>query len=165
MRRPRIDRVILLLLAWAVCMLVAPAMAQAPDAGKDAGTDAAPAAAPAKVSADADVDAVKSKTAQIRALMEETLDVSVDPTSLFDVKLDDARAVSVEVARLRTLLAEAGADAADAGAGGTLDAGTPAPGQKETKKDTKRAGTKPAAAEQPDASVSRTPLPSEKLSA
>ncbi|HMR80555.1 MAG TPA: hypothetical protein PKD61_35845, partial [Polyangiaceae bacterium] len=91
MRRPRIDRVILLLLAWAVCMLVAPAMAQAPDAGKDAGTDAAPAAAPAKVSADADVDAVKSKTAQIRALMEETLDVSVDPTSLFDVKLDDAR--------------------------------------------------------------------------
>ncbi len=162
--RPRIDRVILLPLVWAVCTLALPAMAQTQDAGGDAGADAA-LTAPPKVSTDADVDVVKNKTAQVRALIAETLDVSVDPASLFDVKLDDPRAVSVEIARLRTLLAEAGADAVDAGAGDTLDAGTPAPGQKDTKKDTKRAGTKRSAADQPDASAPRRPPPSQKLSA
>lgn len=58
----------------------------------DAGTDAA-----ASVPAD-------PRVAQIQALIEGTLDVTIDPNSLFDVSLADDAALRLEIIRLRTFL-------------------------------------------------------------
>jgi hypothetical protein len=44
------------------------------------------------------------KTRQIRDLMDGTLPTAVDPASLFDVDLHDAVAVTIEAARLQSLL-------------------------------------------------------------
>lgn len=63
-----------------------------PPSDLDAGTDAA-------TSLPAD-----PRVAQIRALLDGTLDVSVDPSSLFDVSLDDDAAIRLEIVRLEALL-------------------------------------------------------------
>ena len=71
-----------------------------PAAGQDAGapsavasTDATPPPAPSD-----------PRTAQVRALLAETLDVAVAPQALFDVTLDDEAALQIEAARVRAFL-------------------------------------------------------------
>lgn len=44
------------------------------------------------------------RTAQVRALLAQTLDVSVAPQTLFDVALNDEAALQIEVARVRAFL-------------------------------------------------------------
>ena len=62
------------------------------------------------------VEAIRTATARVLALLRGELDVAVAPGSLFEVPLDDERAVQVQVKRLSTLLraaqTDAGADAA-----------------------------------------------------
>lgn len=57
-------------------------------------------------------EASDPKTAQIRELMDGTLDVDVDPQSLFDVLLNDEAAMRIEAQRIRTLLAAVSVQAA-----------------------------------------------------
>jgi len=67
--------------------------------GGTAGTALASASATQAPTAPAD-----PRTAQIRALIAGTLDVSIAPQSLFDVSLNDEDALRVEAARIRSLL-------------------------------------------------------------
>src|SRR5690606_12753432 len=72
----------------------------------------APASEPAKPPPPRpDVEAVRAKTAKVRALLDGTLDPAEDPPELFDVAIHDPRAVDVEAARLRKVLAKAPAPA------------------------------------------------------
>lgn len=50
--------------------------------------------------------ALLEKTHQVRALLADTLDVSVAPASLFEVEVDDGTAVALEAQRLAALLSE-----------------------------------------------------------
>jgi hypothetical protein len=124
-----------LLLAGTALLVAAAAAAQQPDAGSPhadtakrsesnppASADAGAADAGTDVPADAGADAGPSETTRtltetathVRDLIMERLALGVDPRTLFDVDIDDARAVDLEAARLERLLE-------------TLDAGAPAP--------------------------------------
>ncbi|MCC6747472.1 MAG: AAA family ATPase [Deltaproteobacteria bacterium] len=59
--------------------------------------------------------ATRKLTGHIRDLMAERLDLTVDPSSLFEVALGDEAAIRVEAERLRTILAHAARIPADAG--------------------------------------------------
>ncbi len=70
------------------------------------------------------------RTSQIRALIDESLDVAVAPQSLFDVPLGDEAAIRIEAARLRALLVAAEAAAKPEGASSRRRAAAPAaPGE------------------------------------
>ena len=88
----RATRLLCALVAWA-CSLALSA------AGQDAGTQDA--SAPAE---ETPSPAVVSRAAQVRALIEETLDVRVSAQDLFDVALDDEAAIAIEATRLRALI-------------------------------------------------------------
>jgi hypothetical protein len=63
---------------------------------------------------------------RLRALVDDELEVAIDPAALFDVDLDDERAIAVEAERLRRIVAWAeGEGAVDAGVvdAGAVDAG------------------------------------------
>lgn len=98
------------------CLVSASARA-APDAGgldagaRDGGQDAASPAA--EVEPDPDADSLREKAARIRALGARTLELQVEPRTLFEQALDDERAIRIEIERLRAVLA--GAHTADAG--------------------------------------------------
>ena len=121
--------------------------AQAPSAAPTVAASAAPSVAPtasASVAAPPpappeepeDVAAIRTRTVRILALLDATLKDDIDPKTLFDVDLDDARAVAVEIERLRRVLAKAEqaaggvppvTDAGVADAGAPDAAGPPAP--------------------------------------
>lgn len=94
-----------------------------------------------------EISALKTVAARVRALIAGTLELGVDPSSLFDVSIRDPGAVRIEVERLRAVVAwadriaalqavdepeipdalpDAGAAVLDAGAEETADAGTEA---------------------------------------
>lgn len=83
-------------LAIAAPPLLVAGAAWSQDAGAPAGSASVDVAPPAPPS--------DPRTAQIRALLAGTLDVSVAPRSLFDVALSDEAAVQIEAARVRALL-------------------------------------------------------------
>ncbi|MBS2022336.1 MAG: hypothetical protein JST92_07990, partial [Deltaproteobacteria bacterium] len=72
----------------------------APLAAQDAGTPVSPAA----VEAPAAAAPSDPRAAEVHALLAGTLEVGVEPRSLFDVPLDDEAAIKVEAARVRALL-------------------------------------------------------------
>lgn len=130
-------------LGLAVVVSAPPLHAQAPaapsgepSASASTSASAAPTAAPstsASASAseppapeDVDVAAIRRRTEQIRALLDGTLEEDIDPRTLFDVDLDDARALAVEIERLRRVLVEAAQDGATDVDAGEADAGADA---------------------------------------
>ncbi len=112
---------------WAALAVFAASVALAEDAGPTAtfpglaappnAADGGPASSDAgdAAPAPADLVSIRTTTRQVQALIKGELDVEVDPGSLFEVQLDDERAVLVQVERLSTLLRaalpDAGADA------------------------------------------------------
>lgn len=97
---------------WVVAGLALSVPAIAQDAGvepPDSGADAA--------------QIVKDpRTDRVRALLDGSLDVQVEPRALFDIDIDDEEAVLVERARIAAMLAMA----ADGGAGQPVDRRAPA---------------------------------------
>ncbi len=91
-------RVFVALAAIAIATL--PVTAHAVDAGGDASFDAGAEAA----TSDPAVVALAGKARAVVALTQQTLDVAIAPPSLFDVPLDDERAINLEAARLAALL-------------------------------------------------------------
>ena len=85
-----------LLCAVVVMLLAFARVASSQDAGASSASTASDASASA-VAAD-------PRTAQVRALVAGSLDVSVAPQSLFDVPLEDEAALQIEAARVRALL-------------------------------------------------------------
>lgn len=117
------------------------------DAGiSDAGADAA-------ASVDPEVATLRQRARQVRALLAGSLDPSVEPQSLFDTPLGNARAVAVEVARLRALTHERLSSA---------DAGTDAAADARTIKGRTPAAPKPRKGDTPDA---QAPAPEPRLDA
>lgn len=102
-----------------------------PGSGKDDGGSAADAgadgnAAAASKDSSPQVSKLRQRARQIRALLQGELDVSVEPSTLFELSLDDGVAVRVEIERLRAIVSAADSAAADAGllpdAGASTDA-------------------------------------------
>jgi flagellar biosynthesis GTPase FlhF len=124
-------------LLWGGLLLAASAGAETRDARAEAsaGADRADAAQTSELDAAAAQRAqlarLRGLLAAIRALLTEQLDPARDPQSLFDVPLDQPAALELEARRLEQLLgqtdggmADAGAEAADAGAGESAAADT-----------------------------------------
>lgn len=110
----RVRLFVVLVLAVALAPFGAGRLAQAADAGvPDAAAHEASADALAAV--DPAVAALDKNAKQIRELLASTLDISVDPTTLFDVPLDAPRDIDIEAHRLAAMLATLDADAGDAG--------------------------------------------------
>jgi hypothetical protein len=85
--------------------LTARLAASAPDAGPSAASDiAADAAIEVDAAEDQGVSALVRAAHEVRSLCSGGLDAAVDPTSLFEVSLDDEDAVRVDALRLRVLL-------------------------------------------------------------
>jgi flagellar biosynthesis GTPase FlhF len=119
MSRSRVSsrvRTVFVLLLAAQIFFCGSAVVSAADAGltADGGAEASVEAA---VDAGFGLDALKAR--DVRALIAGTLDVAVDPASLFDVALDDAEATSLDAARIRAFLRGA-RDVADASARGRV---------------------------------------------
>jgi len=92
--------------AWLLWALLSGASAQAePDAAVEAESTATSDAGVA-LPDDPEVERLNVVTAQIGALRDGSLELGVDPASLFDVALTDEAAVAVEAERLRRLLAK-----------------------------------------------------------
>lgn len=88
-----------------------------------------PSAPPAEPPSSPEIVALHEHAARIRALIANTLELTVEPASLFTVNITDERAIGAEVRRLRAIIAAAlpPVPAADAGAGGEAgDGGAPA---------------------------------------
>ncbi|MBK8941329.1 MAG: AAA family ATPase [Polyangiaceae bacterium] len=80
----------------------APDSLPAPDAASPAASAPPPPLPPVIV--DALVDDLRKKAADIEALLKGQLDTSIEPASLFDVRLDDEPAIELESRRLAAML-------------------------------------------------------------
>lgn len=106
----------------------APAPSGAP-VGPTASAAPAVPAAPAVSAApagDPEIARLRAAAGEVGALLDGRLDPAIDPASLFQVPLDDERAIGIEVRRLRAILDADRADATPAGsaAADAPDAGT-----------------------------------------
>lgn len=104
-KRPRLS----VWLALFLSLVWAPAAAGAQPAAGSASTEPA---------SESSLSPTDPRIAQLRALIQGKLSTDVEPSSLFDIPLDDDAAIDVEAARIRVLLQTASADG-----GSKLDAG------------------------------------------